>query len=184
MRQELIALILVGNIEQAFSNVPESEIKGFEAELKWAPAEDWFFSAGLGLLDTEVTEDSPLASDDKGHRLQYAPGSSFNGVAIKDFQIGDGTLSLQLNYQYRGKMKTALIFVDLTDELESSSLLGARATYVFGPEQQYEIAAFGENILASKYCLAKVNLGIISGVASCHASEGQVFWGFQVGLKF
>ncbi len=47
-----------------FSNLPEAESKGLEVELKWAPTEDWFISAALGFLDTEVTEASPLDSDE------------------------------------------------------------------------------------------------------------------------
>lgn len=168
----------------AFSNVPESESLGIEVEAKWAPAEDWFFSAGIGFLDTEVTEESPLASDEAGHELQHAAPFSFNGVAVKDFRIGNGLLSLQLDYQYRDESKSSLATVAFIEDLESASLLGARATYTFGPEQQYEVAAFGENILASKYCEFKFNLDAINGVTYCIPNEGQAFWGLQAGMKF
>jgi len=167
-----------------FSNVPESESKGLEVELKWAPAEDWYISAALGFLDTEVTEASPLASDELGHELQYAADFSFNGLVIKDFQTGNGTLSLQLDYQYLSDSKTNLATVDLIDNLGEHSLLGARASYVFGSEQQYEISAFGENLLADTYCEFQFNLDFLNGVAYCIANEGQALWGVQAQLRF
>lgn len=168
----------------SFSNVPESESFGAEIELKWAPTQDWFLSAGVGLMDTEVTKGSPLASDEEGHELQHAPNFTFNGLLIKDFQIGDNSLSLQLDYQYRGNSKTNLATVSLIENLGSASLLGIRASYAFGSQQQYELAAFGENLLASKYCEFQFNLDALNGVAYCIPNEGQAFWGVQAGMRF
>ncbi len=168
----------------AFSNVPESEVAGLEVELKWAPAEDWFLSAALGFLDTEITEASPLASDEKGHELQYAADFSFNGLVIKDFETANGAVNLQLSYQYLSNAKTNLATVNLIDELGEHSLLGARASYVFGSEQQYEVSAFGENLLDDRYCEFQFNLDALNGVAYCIPNEGQAFWGVQAEMRF
>jgi len=70
------------------------------------------------------------------------------------------------------------------DNLGSHSLLGARANYVFGPEQQYEISAFGENLLADTYCEFQFNLNPLNGVAYCIPNEGQALWGVQARLRF
>ncbi|MDX1406382.1 MAG: TonB-dependent receptor [Woeseiaceae bacterium] len=167
-----------------FSNVPESESKGAEVEFKWVPAEDWFISLDFGFLDTEITEASPLASDELGHELQYAADFSFNGRVIKDIQIANGTLSLQVDYQYVGNSKTNLATVALIDELGSHSVLGARASYVFGSDQQFEISAFGENLTADRWCEYQFNLDALNGVAYCVPNEGQEFWGVQGLIKF
>lgn len=168
----------------AFSNVPESESKGVELGVKWAPAEDWYISADVGFLDTEITEASPLASDELGHELQYAADFSFNGLVIKDIQTANGVVSLQLSYQYLSDAKTNLATVDLIDKLGEHSLLGARAGYVFGSEQQYDVSVFGENLLDDRYCEFQFNLDAINGVAYCIPNEGQALWGVQAQLRF
>jgi iron complex outermembrane recepter protein len=168
----------------AFSNVPKSESKGIEFEVKWAPTDTIYISAGLGLLDTEIKQASGLGSDQVGHKLQQAPGSSFNILASKEFRLGDGVLSLQVDYAYRKKSKNGLAPADLTDELDKQSLLGARATYIFGSQQQYEISAFGENITANKFCTYHFNLASINGNVTCNANEGQAMWGMQGAWNF
>jgi hypothetical protein len=72
----------------------------------------------------------------------------------------------------------------LIDNLGEHSLLGARASYVFGPEQQYEISAFGENLLADTYCEFQFNLDPLNGVAYCIPNEGQALWGVQAQMRF
>jgi iron complex outermembrane receptor protein len=168
----------------AFSNVPKSESKGIELEVKWAPTDTIFITAGLGLLDTEIKEGSGLGSDQVGHELQQAPGSSFNILASKEFNLGDGILNFQIDYAYREKSKNGLAPADLTDELDKQSLLGARATYIFGSQQQYEISAFGENITANKFCTFHFNLAAINGAVSCNPNEGQAMWGLQGAWRF
>ncbi len=39
-----------------FTNIKESELLGAELEIKWAPADGWLVQAGLGWLDTEITD--------------------------------------------------------------------------------------------------------------------------------
>ena len=168
----------------AFGNIPASESRGLELELKWSPRTDIYFSAGLGLLDTEITEASPLPFDEEGHELQQAPEVSYNLMANKDFQIAGGTLSLQMNFAYRSESSNSLATLDLSDELGKAELLGARATYVFGPQQQYQISAFGENLLESRYCGYMFGLAAINGSVTCVANEGQAMWGIQGGMRF
>ena len=93
-------------------------------------------------------------------------------------------MSLQLDYQYLSDSKTNLATVDLIDNLGEHSLLGARASYVFGPEQQYELSAFGENLLADTYCEFQFNLNALNGVAYCIPNEGQALWGVQAQIRF
>ena len=41
----------------ALTNVPESELYGAELEILWSPAETWLITGGLGLLQSEITDD-------------------------------------------------------------------------------------------------------------------------------
>ncbi len=168
----------------AFSNVPAAESYGFEAELEWAPTDNLFFAGSVGILETEVTKGSGLGSDEEGHELQNAPTESFNLLARWDNQIGPGVLTLQVNFHYRSKAKTALTTLDLVEYIDEVELLGVRGTYVFGPDQQYRIAVFGEDLLESRYCKFHFSLQAINGTVTCNPSEGQAMWGLLAGMRF
>lgn len=168
----------------AFSNVPASESKGLEFEIKWAPTDELFFAGSLGLLDTEVTEASGLPSDELGHELQNAPKESFNLFGSWTKPIGSGTLNLQANFNYRAKAKTSLATIDLVEHLDKVELLGIRGSYSFGPDERYHLSVFGEDLLASKYCKYHFSLQAINGTVTCNGSEGRAMWGLNAGMRF
>jgi len=168
----------------AFSNVPKSESKGLEFELKWAPTDAFYVAAGLGLLDTKVTEGSALPSDEVGHELQQAPKESFNFAAFYDIPVGSNLLRIGGDFAYRAAAKNSLATEDLSDEVDKQELLGLRATYIFGDNQSYEVSLVGENLLESRYCSYHFNLVAISGTVTCVASEGTALWGLQGVIRF
>ncbi len=166
------------------SNVPESEVTGFEAEVKWAPNESLLFSAGIGILDTEITKGSGLGSDEVGHELQNAPPESYNLTAIWQKPVGNGYLRLQANYHYSSEAKTYLAPTPYVDEIGGIEKLGIRGTYEFGDNQQYSIAVFGEDLLESRYCMFSFTLEGINGGVTCNGSEGTAMYGITAGIKF
>ena len=168
----------------AFSNTPKSEAQGIEFEVKWAPNDAFYVSAGLGLLDTEVIEDSDLPNDDVGHELQQAPPESFNIAAFYDIPVGNNLLRIGGDYAYRAAAKNSLATEDLSDEVDKQELLGLRATYIFGDDQRYEVSLIGENLLESRYCSYHFNLAAISGTVTCVANEGTALWGLQGVMRF
>ena len=168
----------------AFSNVPKSEVKGLEVEVAWAPTEAFYLSAGLGLLDTEITEASGLPSDELGHELQQAPPTSFNLAAFYDIPVGNNLLRIGGDFAYRDKSKNALAEADLSDELDKQELLGLRATYLFGDSQQYEVSLIGENLLESRFCGYMFNLAAINGNVTCVANEGTALFALQGQVRF
>ena len=168
----------------AFSNVPKSESKGLEFELKWAPTHELFFAGSVGLLDTEVTEASGLPSDELGHELQNAPSESFNLFGSWTRPVGSGTLHLQANFNYRAEAKNSLATIDLVETIDKVELLGVRGSYSFGPDERYQISVFGEDLLASKYCKYQFSLQAINGTVTCNASEGRAMWGLTAGMRF
>ena len=105
-------------------------------EVKWVPAESWFVQAGLGYLDTEIVDDGGLTTVLAGSNLNQTPEVTFNGLIVKDFQIGDGNLSVQTDFQYTDEHNSTLNG-DPEGRIESAFFINARAAYTFGNEQQH-----------------------------------------------
>lgn len=174
----------VGPHGPEFINMPESEIMGLELEMKWRPAEHWMISAGLGVMDSEITDATGVNVAQEGHDLPFVLDYSANAVVIRDIPISTGVITLQTDMQYRGPSKVKFRPDFAVDEYESSFEVNARASYVFGDKEQYEISAFADNITEEKRCLQKANLAAIVGVYYCMPNEGYRTYGLQAGLKF
>ena len=69
-------------LAQTLVNIDESEILGLELELVRARQKPLLLRAGLGLLDTEVTEGTLSGVDLKGNELIMAPELNFQRCAI------------------------------------------------------------------------------------------------------
>ncbi len=174
----------------AFVNIPESDLQGFEAEMKWVPAEGWYISAALGLQDTEIQSTTDPRFVQVGHELPFAADTSANVMVIKDINIGNNVLSLQADWQYRSEPKIyardigADPSTNFIDEIEEVNRLNARVSYAFGSDRQFEIAAFGENITENETCSYKWDLTGISGTTYCVANEAVAFYGVQGRINF
>lgn len=168
----------------AFVNIPKSELMGFEAELKWAPVDDLYLMAALGLQDTEIQSSSDTRFVQVGHELPFAADTSGNLLVIKDIDIQGNTLSLQADWQYRSAAKAYARDIVFIDEIEELSQINARVSYVFGNDRQYEIAAFGENLTEERTCAYKWDLTGIAGTTYCVANEGVAFYGVQGHVRF
>jgi iron complex outermembrane recepter protein len=174
----------------AFVNIPESDLMGFEAELKWAPAEGWYISAALGLQDTEIQSTTDPRFVQVGHELPFAADTSANLMLLKDINIGNNILTLQADWQYRSAPKIyardigADPSTNFIDEIEEVKRFNARASYVFGGDQQYEIAVFGENLTENETCSYKWDLTGLQGTTYCVANEATAFYGVQGRISF
>jgi len=177
-------LFFVGASGPDFANIDESQLKGLEFELKWAPAEGWLVQAGLGFLDTEVTKSSDEVAAAEGHELPFSPQTSANLLLIKDFNIGDGVLSLQANVQYQDDAKAYATQRDLIDELEGTTKVDVRATYLFGEDERYELVLFGQNITEEESCQYKFDLTAFSGTVYCTPNEKEAFYGIEARVMF
>ena len=160
----------------AFLNIPKTEIVGFDLEVKWSPEESWFFQAGFGFVDAEIIRDGGLNTVLAGSSLNQTPEITFNGLAVKDFAIGDGNLSLQIDFQYTDEHNSTLSG-DPAGYIESAFFLNARAAYRFGSDQQYEVAAWGQNLTSEKTCYdISINDGL-TNIAGCTQNPGMAFFG-------
>lgn len=180
----------VGSNGPEFFNLPEAEIRGAEAETQWAFAEGWLLTAAVGFLDSEITDATGIDFDlgqgefQKGHELVLAPEFSANFALIKDFQIGDGLLTGQLDGRYQSESKAKYKPSSPIDEYESRLIVNARGSYAFGNDQQYRIDISVENITEEQFCYEKQDLHALVGAYYCVPNLGQMQWSVQGRINF
>lgn len=167
-----------------FVNIPETQLKGVEAEIRWAPADGWLVQGGVGFMDTEITEGSGTGFDEEGHELPFAAPRSANLLVIKDTPVGNGVLSLQADVQYRSNAKAYAKPVPLVDELEGGTFVNARIGYGFGSNEQYQISLWGTNLTEEETCQYKWDLFAFSGTTYCVANEASAFYGLEGRIRF
>ena len=120
----------------------------------------------------------------KGHELPLAPSITANGVIIKDIMVRDNVLTLQLDARYQSSSKVKYKPSYPIDEYPSRFEMNARASYIFGGKQQYQVSAFLENITAAKYCVEKQDLHALVGVYYCVPNDGELQFGLQGRVNF
>ena len=138
-------------------NAPESEITGFDANVRYAGDSGLYLQAGVSILDTEVTEsgDSSFA---EGAELAMAPEVSFNLLASQNFQLESGNeLNLTANIAHTGDQVKSTATngnANVVDQLtqEAYTLVNANLTYRFGDAGQYAFSLYGRNLTDEQYC--------------------------------
>jgi iron complex outermembrane receptor protein len=164
-------------------NVPKSRIYGADFEATWAPAEDWLIQVGLGLLDTKITDPGLVVSVSEGNELTGAPDLTFNGLLRKEFQIGPGRLALQATARFQDDVHYS-ITNDAPFRQSSIWLVGARGSYRFGSEEQYEIAVWGDNLTDEEYCMGSTSLAGLAESIQCTPSDGVTTYGLTVSVRY
>ncbi len=167
----------------AFLNIPEAEITGFDLEMKWVPAENWYISGGLTYLDSEVTDSGTLLTVVEGAQMPNTPKWSLAGLAQYDIPMGDNNLRLQANIRWNDEQYSGT--AGNPEQLRESTLyLNARASYYFGTEQQYEFALWAENITAEKACGTDGTLDTLNYQFTCVPNPGMAFYGATFVVDF
>lgn len=173
-----------------FNNLPRSRIEGAELEANWVPAQHWLVTASLGLLNTRITDVTGIDFDlhqgdfQQGHELPLAPKITANAGLGRNFNIGTGLIGLHTDLRYQGTSKVKYSPQVPIDQYDSRFEINARATYAFGPEQQYELALFGDNLTSAKYCVEIQDLRGVSGSLYCVPNDGELRWGLQARMNF
>lgn len=173
-----------------FFNLPESRIYGVEAELDWAPAETWLITGSLGYLHTEITDvtgiDFDLRQGDfqKGHELPLAPEVTGNAGVEKTLEFASTSLVLRADYRYQSSSKVKYSPQTPIDEYDSRAEVNARATFIYGEDQQYELSAFGNNLTDEEYCVEIQDLRGVSGSLYCVPNDGLAQYGLQARFRF
>ncbi len=167
----------------AFLNVPESEILGVEAELRWASGNGWFVHAGAGWLESEVTDAGGLSTVAEGSRIVYAPELSLNGLVRKDTTLGQRRTALQADFRYVGEQTTTLN-EDPTGIIDSAFFINARASIWFGSGERFELSLWGENLGEEKTCYQIGDIGSLTFANTCTPNEGMAFYGASLRVAF
>ena len=140
----------------ALVNLPGIEISGIEAELKWAPNDRWYIQAGIGTADSKVVDIAglnPLSAAEIGQEVTNTPELTANLLAAYEIPIGDNALTLSANYRYQSSMYYTFVQDDAArDESSDYSFLNARLAFAFGSNQQYNLAAWGNNLTEEFAC--------------------------------
>lgn len=139
-------------------NALESEISGFDANIKYGGDSGFYLQAGVSLLDTEVTDAGDGANFFAGAELANSPGFSFNLLASQEFTFDNGNaLTLTTNVAHTGEQVKVTATNGnnrVVDQLtvDDYTLLNANLSYYFGAEQQYNLSAWGKNLTNEHFC--------------------------------
>ena len=171
----------------ALVNLPGIEIQGIEAELRWAPNEQWYIQAGIGTADSEVVDISglnPLSSAEIGQEVTNTPELTGNLLASYEIPIGNNALTLSANYRYQSSMYYTFVQDNaVRDESSSYSFLNARVAFAFGSNQQYNLAAWGKN-LTEEFACSSVIWGPGAAPGSNYSCEVAAYGEALYGLTF
>lgn len=138
-------------------NAPESEINGFDANIKYAGDSGLYVQAGVTYLDTEVT-DAEGSSFAEGAALAASAQWSYTALVSQDFEFSSGAaLTLMANMNFTDEAATATYTsgtsqIPGTLTIDDYMLFNANATYRFGNEQQYAVSIFGNNLTDEHFC--------------------------------
>ncbi len=149
---------------QSLYNIPESEISGFEASIDFAATANLLLSAGLGIMESEITEFNPEIRDRmesellvrtantvklpegtqaafdrnfEGEHLPNFPHQSANVTMHHDMPIGDTrNLITQLEYSYSADRYW---WIDGQDVQDSVGLINGSIAYVIDEDLEFQL---------------------------------------------
>jgi len=172
-------------------NVDAVEIKGVEVELKWAPTEQWYIQGSVGTADSEVVDIASIPAGSAitlGDEVTNTPDINSNLTVAYTIPIGNGDLTLALNYRYVSSMYYSFLQEASRPRDESSnySYLNANGTYTFGANQQYSFSLWGNNLTEEFSCSAMIDgPGPGRNNFSCEVNAmGEPMYGLSFEAKF
>ena len=138
-------------------NAPESEITGFDANIKYGSDSGFYLQAGISLLETEVT-DATGSSFLEGAELASSPDFSYTLLASQDFDLENGNLlTINASVSHTGEQVKATATTgnsQVVDQLtiDGYTLVNANVAYRFGEDQKYVLSLYGNNLTDEHYC--------------------------------
>lgn len=139
-------------------NALKSEIRGIDANLKYAGDTGLFVQAGISLLDAEVTDAGDSENFFEGATLANSPEVSLSAIVSKEIEMENGSLlNLTGNVSHTGEQVRATATNgnnQVVDQLTSAAytLLNANVSYSFGDDLQYKFSVYGKNLLNERFC--------------------------------
>jgi len=189
--QQLFETNPVTNLPETL-NIAETELKGFEVDMKWAPVDNFYIQGGFGITDSEITDPGAEAiaansAAEKGDEVPNVPRESLNVLAVYTVNLNASSIDIQGSYRYAGSYYHNFQQDLARTKVEAHDWLNARVTYNFGNEQQYSIGVYGNNLTGEYYC-SDLDTGLPSGnIYSCQIegnSFGEPTYGVSLSAEF
>lgn len=169
----------------AYINVPQAQLTGVEAEMKFASGGGLELDLAGAWLDSEVRDVGTLLPQTAtvGSPLQQSPRWSFNGTASQSLDVGDTRLTGRLTGRYQGSM-----YNDLTEARSGyvgpSFFLDAAVDFEFGSEGQHQVSLYADNVTSEKTCVRKEPFDGLSNTNTCIPNEGTVLYGVTLTTRW
>ncbi|MDE2930650.1 MAG: TonB-dependent receptor [Chloroflexota bacterium] len=153
--EDLIRDVTVPDINnigiQTTANTADADILGVEFEGHWLIQDNLLWEFGFGYLDFDYKEvrfdinGDGVANDlDKEQKFPRLADWTVHTALNYDVQMENGDLAMRLSYDWRDHIFWA---DNNLVELLDINMVNARVAYRFGSGRQYEIAAYGKNLL-------------------------------------
>jgi len=126
-QEQDLAVAFVGNIS-GLTNVPESQINGFEMDMQWLPAEGFTVNLGVAYLDTNIEKwnavDPDASSwpvvvrrDASGINLAQSPEWTYNGLLKYEWNVaGNMVMDVAADFAFQDTTTGGVEPADATDD--------------------------------------------------------------------
>lgn len=152
-QQDLQVFSVVAPLGPVFTNLPDSEVLGVEADLTWRPLVDTTVSLAGAYTHSEITDAGGLRGFDEGHVLRNTPKFSFSAALDQNLYLGDNRLNLGGSLRHIAEQfDTTLFAEDIISRKPSQTYLDLRASLFFGADEQFEISVYGRNLTGQDHC--------------------------------
>jgi len=186
-QQQITFVDTDGFINSTIVNAARVATWGAEFEGQFAPGNGWYMDLGIGLLSTEVKEDSlseltgGAIAIEEGRKLTNSPKLTINATLEKDWDFAGGSvLTAHIDGRYTAERTYNLVDTQATRQFftdPSYVLLNAFVSYRFGADNRYRLSAYGKNLTDETYShlLQEFGIGNILVFASDPRTYGVTF---------
>lgn len=134
------------------TNAGVARVDGLEAELSYAPNENWLFMFNLGYTDARYTDVGRATAIDRNSRFRNTPELSWSGSAQHVWELPNGAgVAARVNYGWVDEYYTETL-VNRQLKQDAYGLLNARLVFET-PSDNIRITAFGDNLTNAYYLL-------------------------------
>ena len=141
----------------------DANATGAEVELTLVPADGLDILLGASWMDSEVMDIGYPDGTVSDSELPFAPGMTLNGLVRYQWDVGEGSMSAQIDFNYVDDFCFSVLCAPL-DQEDSYWIGNARLKYSF-PNNNWSITAFVNNFSEEKYRIYSLDLSGL-GVAN------------------
>ena len=173
------------------SNAGEQEVKGIEADFRFAPNDNFSMDGGIAYLDAEYTNfngaqcglgETPDNTNGTCNRTGETPSNSPKvslniGLQWEQDFANELALRLRADYNWRDEQNITRVTQDQTADIDSYGLLNLRAA-LGSSDGRWELEAFVNNVADEVYFVqaARQPLGALITAGGFAGAGGSVGW--------